>query len=129
MADDFSVVVKGIDELVADLNRAQSRALPEAEAVVKKGADNIKKDWAQRWSGMAHAPALPKAITYDLYHLPGSIRAQVGPDKDKRQGALGNLIEFGSKKNAPRPGGLPALDAEAPRIEKALGDLTEKLLP
>ena len=129
MADEFSVIVKGADELVADLGRAQSRALPEVESVVKKGADNIKKDWTQRWSGMAHAPALPRAITYDIYHLPGSIRGQVGPDKDKRQGPLGSIVEFGTVKNAPRPGGLPALETEAPRMEKALSDLTAKLLP
>jgi hypothetical protein len=124
----MEVQVTGLRELIADLDRAHSKALGETEQVVAKGALNIKTDWARRWSGLKHAPALPKAVSYDLYHLPGSIRAEVGPDKGKRQGALGNLIEFGSANNAPIPGGLPALESEAPRMEKALADLVEKLL-
>jgi hypothetical protein len=124
----MEVSVTGLNELIAGLDRAHSKALPETEQVVAKGALNVKRDWARRWGGLAHAPALPAAVTYDLFHLPGSIRAEVGPDKGKRQGALGNLLEFGSAHNAPRPGGLPALSAEAPRMEKALADLAEKLL-
>jgi hypothetical protein len=109
----MEVSVTGLNELIAGLDRAHSKALPETEQVVAKGALNVKQDWA---------------VTYDLFHLPGSIRAEVGPDKGRRQGALGNLLEFGSAHNAPRPGGLPALSAEAPRMEKALAELAEKLL-
>ena len=102
--------------------------MTEVDAVVTKGALNIKQDWARRWSGLAHAPAAGASINFDVYHLPGSVRAEIGADKSRRQGPLANLLEFGSKNNAPIPGGLPALDAEAPRMEKALGDLGERLL-
>ncbi|HTI26183.1 MAG TPA: hypothetical protein VL652_34660 [Kutzneria sp.] len=128
MADDISVTVEGVDRLLASLTKAQSRALPVVEAVVAKGALNIKQDWARRWTGLRHAPALPRAISYDLYHLPGSVRAEIGPDKARRQGALGNIIEFGTPKNAPRPGGLPALQSEAPKTEAALARLAGDLL-
>jgi hypothetical protein len=108
--------------LVADLGKAEAAAIAEARKVVEKGAVNIKKDWQRRWSGLAHAPALPAAITYDAGYGFGKIEAEIGPDKGRRQGALGNLIEFGSVNNAPIPGGVPALQAEAPRFEKALID-------
>jgi hypothetical protein len=68
-------------------------------------------------------------VSYDVFHtFAGNSHAEVGPDKAKRQGALGNIIEFGTPKNAPIPGGLPALETEAPRFEKALGELGERLL-
>lgn len=97
--------------------------------VVERAAVNIKKDWQQRWSGIAHAPALPAAITYDpLDWAVGSVRTEIGPDKQRRQGALGNIIEFGTKNNGPIPGGLPALAAETPRFEKAVGVFGVRLL-
>jgi hypothetical protein len=120
--------VTGLDEWIVQLDKAQSGALPEAEAILSKGALNIKKDWARRWSGHPHIKALPAAIGYDLYHLLGSARARIGPDKAKRQGPLASIIEYGSANNPPMPGGAPALDAEGPKFERALEDLGAKLL-
>jgi hypothetical protein len=54
--------------------------------------------------------------------LLGRIEAEVGPDKSKPQGALGNLIEFGSVNSPPHSDGLRALRTEAPNLEKALAD-------
>ena len=47
--------------------------------------------------------------------------AQIGPDKGLPQGALGNLIEYGSVNNPGHNNGKDALDAEIPRTVKALG--------
>jgi hypothetical protein len=98
---------------------AEQVAAVEARAIVAKGALNIKRDWQQRWSGHAHIPALPSAITYDVTRTPLSIAAEIGPDKSRAQGPLGNIIEFGTRNNAPIPGGLPALQAELPRFTAA----------
>ncbi len=117
----------GLEILAADLGQAAEDALPEVRRVVQKGALNIKKDWRQAWSGLDHAPRLPYAVTYDTEEKRTSVTAEIGPDKDKRQGALGNLIEYGSVNNAPIPGGAKALRAEEPRYEKALGDVLEGL--
>lgn len=122
------VEVTGLRELVADLTRAESKALDEVDKVVGKGALNIKTGWAQRWSGHPHFPALSRAVSYDQFHTPWTSQAEIGPDKDKPQGALGNIIEYGTAKNAPIPGGLPSLDEEAPRFERSLADLAERLL-
>lgn len=122
------VQVTGLTELVADLNRAESRSVPAVAAVVVKGAVNIKQDWRQRWSGLSHAPAVASSITFDTSYGIGSVEAEIGPDKDLRQGPLGNLLEYGSEHNAPIPGGIPAAKTEAPRFEKALGDLGVRLI-
>lgn len=128
MSDGIEFQVSGLREFAA----AASRAVPVTSALmlaaVTKGAVNIKKDWAARWSGMGHAPALPAAVSYDITYGLGGVKAEIGPDKGRRQGALGNLLEFGSVHNAPRPGGMPALDAEAPRFEQALAEAAGKVL-
>lgn len=118
----------GAVELAAAWDEAADRADEELRPVVSKGALNIKRDWAARWSGFRHAPYLGAAVSYDLDESGGVLGAEIGPDKDRRQGALGNLLEFGSVNNAPHPGGRPALDAEAPRFEQAAGDAAEKLV-
>lgn len=122
------IEITGGRELIADLDRAQRGVAAGAEAVVVKGSLNIKTDAARRISGLAHAPAYPASIGYDLYHTPGTIRSRIGPDKDRRQGALGNLLEFGSRNNPPHPHLAPALDAETPRYVEALEKLGQKLL-
>lgn len=127
----MNVTVTGTADLralAAELEVAAMVAPAETRKVVAKGALNIKRDWQERWSGLKHAPALPAAITYDSHETPTGGWAEIGPDKAKRQGALGNLLEFGSLKNPPRPGGAPALEAEAPKFEKALESLALRSL-
>jgi hypothetical protein len=113
----------GLRLLAADLAREAKIAPAEGRKVVQKGLLNIKQDWRKRWSGLPHAPRLPYSITYDTKQIGGRIEGEVGPDKDRPQGALGNLLEFGSLNNAPRPGGTPALATEKPKFEKAMEDL------
>lgn len=125
----MDVEITGDRELLAALDRAQSRSVPEVEKVVSRGSLNVKRDAARRVSGLAHAPAYPAAIGYDLFHTLTTVQSKIGPDKGRRQGALGNILEFGTSNNAPVPHLGPALDAEAPRYVKALevlaGDLLE----
>lgn len=122
--------VTGLNEFALELDAATSRMLPEVVAVTSKGCLNIKKSWQQSWKGIKHAKVLPYSISYDVTVLPGKVVGDVGPeDTAKKQGFLGGIIEFGGIHNAPRPGGAPALDAEAPRFEAAMLALTAKLLP
>ncbi|MBM0277813.1 hypothetical protein [Micromonospora tarensis] len=120
-----TVTVSGFDAVDEALERAAKDVVPEGRKVVSKGALNIKNDWRRRWSGISYAPALPYAVTYDVRASGTLISAEVGPDKAKRQGALGNIIEFGApaQNTVPQPGGAPALAAEEPRFLAA----TEKL--
>lgn len=110
------------------LKQAAESVADQTEKVVSKGALNVKKDAKDIISGRAHLPHYPNSITYDIERAEGEIRAQIGPDKEKRQGPLGNILEYGSVNNAPIPHLSPALDLEEPRFERALADLGETLL-
>lgn len=123
-----AVDVREVHAFAVDLDAAAAVAPAEVRKVVQRGALNIKTDWRRRWTGLGHAPRLPYAVTYDTRELPGGATAEIGPDKDKPQGALGNLIEYGSVNNAPIPGGAPALAAEGPRFERSLEDLAVRLV-
>ncbi|MFG3340534.1 hypothetical protein [Glycomyces sp. NPDC048151] len=113
---------------ITELGRLPKDLHDEVVKVGEKAALNIKKDWARAWSGHAHIPALPGAVNYDRRIRGNEIEWEIGPDKSRPQGPLGNIIEFGTVNNPPIPGGLPALDREAPRLERYLGDAVEDVL-
>lgn len=114
---------------VADiLVHAADVATTEARKVVAKGALNIKTDARRRVSGLAHIPSYPNSITYDTVELASSATAEIGPDKSKRQGSLGNILEYGSPKRAPIPHMLPAAETELPKFEAAMNALAVKAL-
>lgn len=115
--------ITGLNELVADLTEAPRRVQRKVDAVVRKGAVNVKNDAARLISGLAHAPLYPASITFDAKWKRGAYEAEIGPDKTRPQGALGNLLEYGSANNAPLTHLGPALDLEGPRFEKAIADL------
>lgn len=119
--------IKDLLDLAADLTDAGPVAMDKAHRVVQRGALNIKNDWRDGVSGLAHARALPSAITYDSFRSRFTSEAEIGPDKDRPQGALGNLIEFGSVNNPPHGDGQRALDREEPRfiaaLEQIVGDV------
>lgn len=114
-----------LQQLAADLAAAPGRLEATVRPVVSKGALNIKNTWRTSASGLKHAPAYPYSIGYDLDVGPGYAAAEIGPDKDKAQGALGNLIEFGSSKNPPHLDGARALADEEPRFITALENAVE----
>ena len=112
---------------------AFERNVPEAErgmlAIVTRGALNVKNGWrdnAIATSGK-HARAYPYSVSYDVKPIPGGAQAEIGPDKGKKQGALGNLLEYGSSKNRPHNDGGRALLAEAPRFAAQVAALTARL--
>lgn len=111
--------------LAADLEAAPVRLGAAVGPVVAKGALNIKTDWRTRAAGLAHAPLYPASIGYDISGFT-DVTAVIGPDKERPQGALGNLIEFGSAHNPPHLDGDRALAAEQPKflaaLEAAAGD-------
>lgn len=114
------------EQLAADLAAAAVRLGEAVVPVVSKGALNIKNAWRANASGLAHAPQYPNSITYDLDVQADRVSAEIGPDKTKPQGALGNLIEFGSSKNPPHNDGGRALDDEEPRFYAALEAAAEQ---
>ena len=115
-----------IRNLAADLAAAGLGVAAKAKGVVTKGALNVKKDARKLISGPPTARAYPFSITYDLEIEGHTIVAEIGPDKSKNQGALGNILEYGTSNNAPLPHLGPALEHEAPNFERFMGDIGSK---
>lgn len=117
-----------VNAYIAELDRVPADMYDEVVKVGEKGALNIKKDWQQAWSGHSYIGPLSRAVSYDRRATGTSVEWEIGPDKGRAQGPLGNVIEFGTVNNPPIPGGLPALDREAPRTERALADVLGRVL-
>ncbi|GAA1164151.1 hypothetical protein F4556_002362 [Kitasatospora gansuensis] len=117
--------------LAARIARAGAEVEREAAAVVSRGALNIKNDWranAARSAGR-HARLYPSTIGYDLHVLPGGgARAVIGPDKDLPQGPLGNILEYGTARQAGHNDGGRALTTEEPRFLAQVARLGGELL-
>lgn len=116
-----------------DLGRIGRELMPEARKVVSKGALNVKRGWARRWEGHSTIRHLPRSVNYDVDEGPSMVEAEIGPDLVRTQAPLAHIIEFGNVeygtlRNAPIPGGQPALDEEEPRFVKAVADLAERIL-
>jgi len=117
-----------VDAYIAELGKVPKDLHDEVVKVGEKGALNIKKDWARAWSGHAYIGPLSRSVSYDRRFRGSEIEWEIGPDKGRAQGPLGNIIEFGTVNNAPIPGGLPALDREAPRTERYLSEVLGQVL-
>jgi hypothetical protein len=124
----MSVDVGELNEWAFDLGETADDLIPDVRKVLVRAAINIKRDAKRRVSGLRAAPYYPASITDDIRTFGDSVELEVGPDKNRRQGALGNLLEFGSINNSPIPHMAPATDKELPRVAKYLGDLIPEAL-
>lgn len=121
---DVSVEMDGLDRLVADLGKAGRRATLDAAKVMTKGAVKVRDGMREDFTGHRHAPAIPRAVSYSVLGL----SFEVGVDKNGPQGGLGNLLAFGSSKNAAVVDHTAALRREMPAIERYLADVAEDAL-
>jgi hypothetical protein len=120
--------VSDVYEFALSLEKSADDVVDTMRPVVAKGALNIKKDMQADAEGHPHSPAFPAAISYDTKVLRDEISAEIGPDKTKRQGALGNILYFGTSKNPAVLDINGPLDTEEPKFIKAIEDAIEDLL-
>lgn len=121
--------MSGADELrafAADLGKIASKALPDVDAVLKKGAQNIKDDLVSEARGSTHFKGMAGSISYDSMYGIGHAKYEIGPDKGRHGGALGNIAYFGTS----RGGGTLDLEGplarESPNLERELDKLVDK---
>ena len=124
----ISMDLSEVNRLVADLGKVESGLLDDVDKVAQRSAENIKKDLNAQAAGSSFR-GMAGSVTYDHRWSRGAVEYEIGPDKGRRGGALGNIFFFGTS----RGGGTGDLDGplreEGPRLEKALGDLiTDRLL-
>jgi hypothetical protein len=120
------------ETLAADMLKAAAEAVAATRTVVQVGAFNVKRDAKANVykSAPIHHAHAAEAITYDTGIGKTSIDAEIGYDKDRAPGRIGNLLEYGGDgdHSPPHRDLGRALDAEEPRFTEALAALVEKLL-
>lgn len=118
MADD------SLRQLAMDLGHVAAHVEDKLVPIVKRGAVNIKKQMQDDARGHRHFPRLAGSISFSLSDVPGKIEAEIGP----RAGALAGVAYFGTSKpggaTVPDPKG--ALEAEAPEVQRRIGDVVER---
>ena len=129
MADRIDINLTEVTVLASQVEGFRQRLGPAMKDVTSKGALNIKN--AARDSIMAqtrhiYVKQYPNSISYTLTKSTQTmVEAEIGPDKNKPQGALGNLLEYGTSRVPPRPHLNPALDAETPNYEQYMAEAAE----
>ena len=111
--------MRDVRRLELHLARSIPRLRRDARAATMRGAVNIKNDWRNnaRQTAGRHGRLYPNSVGFDFAaYGPDLFAATIGPDKAVPQGALGNLLEYGSVHNPPHNDGGRALDAELPRF-------------
>lgn len=129
----MGVQVHGMREWLDDLETLPERADKAFKPVMVRAGVQIKKDWIARWFGMPHRhiPHLvkPNSIGFDDPKADGFVYSiEVGVTSPRPQSRLASFIEYGTETSAPHPGGLPALEAEAPKMSDAAEQVAADLL-
>lgn len=113
-------------KLAADLGDAGRGAIPFATKAVAVTANRVKQSWRGKVAGSPGLGGLAGALSYDVTAHVADVAAEIGYDKAKSQGPLGNVSEFGTSRHAPRGYGAAALQENEgdfqTGLEKALDD-------
>ncbi|PXY20881.1 hypothetical protein [Prauserella muralis] len=119
------VTTQGVAKLAADLEDVPDEKGPELRRVVARGALNVKEELRDNARSSGTYKHFHRSISYDMV---GDLEAEIGPDKGRVQGALGNLLYFGRRDTAPVLNLTAPLHNEAPRFEQALADAAGDVL-
>lgn len=118
----ITVTTSGLDQLRNDLSTAPTRVHGNVVKAGKVNAHRIRDTARRIISGHPYLPAYPSSITYDVTDrgVGRGFLSEIGPDKGRNQGPLGNFVEYGKPNQAPLPHLSPALDAQLPDLELGL---------
>lgn len=126
MVDGFTVDKSEVDALAADLGAVRQVAGRYIRAAVEVSARHVKDDWKDETQGISGARAFPFSIGYDVNTFHGFgvsvVQAEIGPDKERAQGALGNLIEYGGETS----GGLMSNRGAGAAVTRGVADDFER---
>lgn len=138
---DFEIDNSDLSKLATDLGSVPAQSGKNLAQAFHVTSRNIRDAWREKATGLEHAPAFPWSITYDMGAegrqtfaqavssvnaggisdaMDTVLRSEIGPDKVRRQGALGNLIEYGSVNNPPMGFGHAALQENEDDFERGI---------
>lgn len=108
--------------LAADLSQIGARTAPAVRGVLGEVGGAFAREWAAnaRQTSGEHGKHYPDSIDSELVFDIRGVSVDVGPNRDKKQGAMGRGFEFGSENQPPHLDGLRALDGMQIRAERAV---------
>jgi len=113
-----------IDRLAADLGTVPEKSGPKIRQALEVTSRHIKDSWKSKLKGSISFKHLPGAVSYDVTTFQGFgasvFESEIGFDKSRPQGALGNISEFGTSKTAPSGFGHASLEENQGDFEKGL---------
>lgn len=130
MADGPSFDFSEFDAVAADLGDVSGKSGPFIRKAAEVFGRNVKDAWREKVEGATALPRLAGAVSYDVKGSSGltgsQVEIEIGYDKSRTQGPLGNVSEFGTPKVAPRGYGLAAFSENQEDlvrgVEAALAD-------
>ncbi len=115
-----------VKEFASELGKVPTKVVTGVRPAVVKAGVNMKKQLREEMDKSKHFKA-SRSINFDVSD--GGLAVAVGPSKG-HPGSIANIAYFGGVNGGggtvPDPRG--ALEAEAPRFEKALADLVGEIL-
>ncbi len=115
-----------VKEFASELGKVPAKVVTGVRPAVVKAGVNMKKQLREEMDKSKHFKA-SRSINFDVSD--GGLAVAVGPSKG-HPGSIANIAYFGGVNGGggtvPDPRG--ALEAEAPRFEKALADLVGEIL-
>lgn len=114
-----------------DLGKIAGKVVPEVDAVLKKGANNIKEELiadvkrSRHFSGK-RKPSLEAGISYDPIGGVGSLGYEIGPEIGRAGGSLGHIYYLGTSRGGGTGDIEGPLNNEKPNIERELGKLVDR---
>lgn len=118
-------------ELASDLADVGRKSVP----AVRRGMEQAGRDFALSWASDAsrthdnHAKFYGDSIDSELSFSVSSVSVDVGPNRGKKQGFLGRILEFGGEHSPAYMTGARALERQEGRAEQALANALDPLFP
>lgn len=127
----FYIDTSELRRLSENFGKIAGSAVKDVDLVVKKGAQNVKEEMAADVRTSRHfvgkkGPGLESSMSYDSAYSVGTVRYEVGPDKSRPGGALGNIYYFGTSRGGGSGDIEKPIRSEEPRLQSALLDLADE---
>ena len=113
-------------QFAQDLEKIASKALPDVDAVLKKGAQNIKEDLVSGAKGSPHFKGMAGSISYDSMYSVGTARYEIGPEVGRAGGSLGGIYYEGTSRGGGHGDLEGPLMRESPNLERELNKVVNK---
>jgi hypothetical protein len=128
MTDELRIDTSELRTLTADLGRASGAVTAGADAVLKRGAQNVKVGMVDAFKRSTHFRQVAPAVSYDRLPGIGSITYEIGPTIGGAGSLAGIAVDGGARGGGGTVDVDSVLTGEAPNVERELGKLLGGLL-